>query len=148
APTHSSSRVTASPIAIRSRSPRARSRSRPRRPTSRARRPKASRASPSRPSRFRRAASAHHRDSLLTPCSLTGGHRVPRPELPLDLPRDVHRAELGPTHRAELGALEVFGGQRFVVQLTRPRGIERQPELFVPVERVPRARSRVVAVPG
>src|SRR2546422_676269 len=69
-------------------------------------------------------------------------------ELPRDLPRDVHRAELRPAHRAELGALEVLGGQRFVVQLASPRRVEGQPELLVPVEREPRARQGVVAVPG
>src|SRR2546430_9273018 len=42
-----------------------------------------------------------------------------------------HRAELRPAHGAELGALEVLGGQRFIVQLARPVGIERQPELLV-----------------
>src|SRR5207302_11087568 len=75
-------------------------------------------------------------------------HRVPRPELPLDLPRDVHRAELRPAHRAELRALEILGGQRFVVQLACAGGVERQPELLVPVKRVARARQGVVAVAG
>src|SRR5882672_10584326 len=65
---------------------------------------------------------------------------LPEPRLPLDLPRDVHRAELRPAHRAELGALEVLGGEGLIVQLTRPVGIERQPELLVPVERIARAR--------
>ena len=56
----------------------------------------------------------------------------------LDLARDVHRAELRPAHRTELRALEVLRGQRLVVQLARARGIERQPELLVPVERLAR----------
>jgi len=34
------------------------------------------------------------------------------------------------------------------VQLARSRGIERQPELLVPVERMPRPRQRVVALRG
>src|ERR1041384_6675654 len=57
----------------------------------------------------------------------------------LDLAGDVHRAELRPAHRAELRALEVLGGQRLVVQLACARGVERQPELLVPVERIARA---------
>src|ERR1700752_2235326 len=65
--------------------------------------------------------------------------RFPLPERALDLARDVHRAELRPAHRAKLGALEILGGQRLVVQLARARGIERQPELLVPVERIARA---------
>src|SRR5260221_3219714 len=69
--------------------------------------------------------------------------RLPEPRLPLDLPRDVHRAELRPAHRAEFRALEVLGGEGLIVQLTRPVGIERQPELLVPVERITRARKRV-----
>src|ERR1043166_3988628 len=46
------------------------------------------------------------------------------------------RAELRPGHRAELRALEVLGRQPSVVQFARARGVERQPELLVPVERI------------
>src|SRR5439155_25930153 len=91
------------------------------------------------------SSAAHERSATRT---LVRRHRLPRAELPLDLPRDVHRAELRPAHRAELGALEVLRRQRFIVQLTRALRIERQPELLVPVERVPRARQRVVPVAG
>src|SRR5438105_3928 len=56
-----------------------------------------------------------------------------------DRPRMMHRAELGSAHRAEFGALEVLGGQRFVVILSRPLGIETEPELLVPIEPVSRA---------
>src|SRR5256885_1531609 len=75
---------------------------------------------------YRHSETPHKRNPLIR------RHRVPRPELPLDLPRDVHRAELRPAHRAELGALEVLRRQRFIVQLARPLRIERQPELLDP----------------
>src|SRR6266571_272833 len=41
--------------------------------------------------------------------------RLTQPQRPLDLPRDVHRAELRPAHRAKLGALEVLCRQSLVV---------------------------------
>src|SRR6266545_4689743 len=72
------------------------------------------------------------------PASSVRRHRLPLSELPLDLPRDVHRAELRPAHGAELGRLEVLGGKRLVVQLARARRIERQTELLVPVEGIAR----------
>src|SRR5439155_202816 len=78
----------------------------------------------------------------------TGDRSKVTAELALDLPRDVHRAELRPAHRTELGRLEVLGGQGLVVQLARPFGIEREAELLVPVERVARPAERVVAVPS
>ena len=74
------------------------------------------------------------------PATSVRRHRVPRPELPLDLARDMHRAELRPAHRAKFRALEVLGGERLIVQLARPVGIERQPKLLVPVERIARTR--------
>src|SRR5579859_6120363 len=52
---------------------------------------------------------------------------LPDPEIPLDLARNVHRAELRPAHRAKLGALEVLRRQRLVVQLLGPLRIEGEP---------------------
>src|SRR5690348_5759717 len=74
--------------------------------------------------------------------------RLPDPQIPLDFPRDVHRAEFRPAHRAELGALEILGRQGLVVQLLRALRVEGKPELFLPVERVPGPRKGVVPVPG
>jgi len=52
--------------------------------------------------------------------------RLPHPRLPLDLARDMHRAELRPAHRAESALLKYSRGGP-IVQLTRPVWIERQP---------------------
>src|SRR6185437_10906291 len=64
----------------------------------------------------------------------------------LDRARVMHRTELRPAHRAELGALEILGGQRLVVILARALGIERQAELFVPVEAVAGPRERIIPI--
>src|SRR5690349_3829704 len=62
----------------------------------------------------------------------------------LDRTRVMHRAEPRPTHRAELGALEVLGRQGLVVVLAGALGVETQPELLVPVERIARTGEGVV----
>src|SRR5690242_21384086 len=70
------------------------------------------------------SSSAVHEPSAIG--TLVGRDRVPHAQLPLDLPRDVHRAELRPAHGAELGALEVLRGQCFVMKLAGAGGVERQ----------------------
>src|SRR5204863_3817097 len=69
-----------------------------------------------------------------------------RLDLLIDRAGVVHGAELRPAHRAELGALEVLGGERLVVVLASAIGVERELELLVPVEAVARAGQRVVTV--
>ena len=54
----------------------------------------------------------------------------------LDLRRDVHRAELGTAHGAEVRVLEAGVGQRLIVHGARGLGSERELELAVPVEAV------------
>src|SRR5262249_2063755 len=49
---------------------------------------------------------------------------------------DVHGAEPGPAHRAELGGLEVLLGERGVVHGGRRLGVEGEGELLLPVEGV------------
>jgi len=63
-----------------------------------------------------------------------------------DRPRVVHRAEFRPAHPAELRALEVLVGQGRVVHRLRRVGVEREPELLLPIEGIPCARESVVAV--
>src|SRR5438128_1851213 len=61
--------------------------------------------------------------------------------------RDLHRAEVRPAHRAEVGELRPLGGQGLVVELARGLGIERQVELVLPAELEARLRERVVPPP-
>jgi len=56
-----------------------------------------------------------------------------------DFLSDLHRAELGAAHRAEVGGLGAFGGQRLVVVVLRRVGVERQVELVAPAELEARA---------
>src|SRR5688572_28534937 len=49
--------------------------------------------------------------------------------LAVHLTRDVHGAEVGPAHRADLRRLEVLPGQALVVHALRGLGIEREREL-------------------
>ena len=58
----------------------------------------------------------------------------------------VHGAELRPAHGAEGRFLVVVVGQRFVVHGARRLRVERQRELFVPVEGVTGVADGVVAV--
>ncbi len=48
--------------------------------------------------------------------------------------RDLHRAEFGAAHRAEVRGLGAFGGERLVVILLGGVGVERQVELVAPAE--------------
>ena len=48
--------------------------------------------------------------------------------------RDLHRAEFGAAHAAEVRGLGAFGGQRLIVILFGRVGIERQMELVAPAE--------------
>src|SRR5688572_22232428 len=59
--------------------------------------------------------------------------------------RDLHRAEMGTTHRAKVRALRGRRRERLVMELARGLRIERQVELIVPAELEPRTRQRVVA---
>src|SRR6185436_3383226 len=61
-----------------------------------------------------------------------------------DFLRDLHRAELRPAHRAEVGELGAVGRQRLVVELARGLGIEREVELVLPAELEARLAERVV----
>ena len=58
---------------------------------------------------------------------------------------DLHRAELGAAHRAEVGDLRAIGRQRLVVILERRIRIERQVELILPPELEARLAERIVA---
>src|SRR5574343_94481 len=58
--------------------------------------------------------------------------------------RDLHRAEMRPAHRAEVGDLGRFLGQRFVVEFTRLVRVETEVELVVPAELKARLGQRVV----
>src|SRR6516164_6782537 len=62
-----------------------------------------------------------------------------------DLLGDLHRAELGPTHRAEMRELGALGRQGLVVELLGRLRVERQVELVAPAELEARPRQRVVA---
>src|SRR6266478_8616528 len=64
----------------------------------------------------------------------------------LHLGGNVHRAELGTAHGTEMRVFETLFGQSFIVHGFGHFRIERQSELFLPVEREPRAGKRVVAV--
>src|SRR5216117_1344937 len=61
---------------------------------------------------------------------------------------DLHRAELRPAHRAEVGDLRALGGQRLVVELARRLRVEREVELVLPAELEARLRQRVVPLAG
>src|SRR5438093_1649605 len=61
-----------------------------------------------------------------------------------DLLRDLHRAELRPAHRAEVGELGALGRQRLVVELARGLWIEREVELVLPAKLEARLAERVV----
>src|SRR4030095_11205163 len=58
---------------------------------------------------------------------------------------DLHRAEFGAAHGAEMGGLGAFGGQGLVVIFLGGVGIERQVELVAPAEFEPGFRQRIVA---
>ncbi len=60
---------------------------------------------------------------------------------------DLHRAELGPAHRAEVGHLGALGGQGLVVEGARGHRIERQVELILPPKLKARPAQRVVPLP-
>src|SRR5579862_3327025 len=49
----------------------------------------------------------------------------------IECPRVVHRAELGPAHRAELGTLEVLGRGSITTILSRPRTFKAAPSALV-----------------
>ena len=59
--------------------------------------------------------------------------------------RDLHRAEFWAAHRAEVGGLGAFCGQRLVVVLFGGVGVEGEVELVSPAELEARAAKRVVA---
>src|ERR1700753_1861411 len=65
----------------------------------------------------------------------------------VDLAGPVHRAELWSAHRTERRLFVVVVRQRLVVHAARGLRVERERELFVPIEGVARMRNRVVAVP-
>src|SRR4029453_397382 len=65
-----------------------------------------------------------------------------------DVLRDLHRAEVRPAHRAEVGQLRALGGQGLVVELARRLRVEREVELILPPELEARPRERVVPVAG
>ena len=60
---------------------------------------------------------------------------------------DLHAAEFGAAHRAEVGGLGSFGRQGLVVILLGRVGVERQVELVAPAEIEAGAGQRVVAQP-
>lgn len=51
-----------------------------------------------------------------------------------DFLADLHRAEFGAAHAAEMRRLGTLGGERLVVVLLRRVGVERQVELVAPAE--------------
>src|ERR1035437_9174098 len=59
---------------------------------------------------------------------------------------DVHGTELGPAHGAEMRVFESVLGQGFIVHAAGGFGVERERELFLPVEAVAGAGERVVAI--
>src|SRR5450756_710526 len=87
-------------------------------------------------------AAAHRRGSPFPLLQLARELRNPF----LDRFRMMHRAELRPTHPAELGALEVLGRKCLVVVFLRALRVQAQTELLLPVERVPRAGQRIIAI--
>src|SRR3989442_11810707 len=54
-----------------------------------------------------------------------------------DVLGDLHRAEVGAAHGAEVRDLRALGRQRLVVELARRLGIEREVELVLPPELEP-----------
>src|SRR5712691_3291586 len=58
--------------------------------------------------------------------------------------RDLHRAEVRPAHRAEVGELGALGRQGLVVELARRLRIEREVELVLPAKLEARLTERVV----
>src|SRR5579862_7873200 len=64
----------------------------------------------------------------------------------IESPRVMHRAELGPAHRAELGAFEIFGREALVVVFPGPFRIKTESELLIPVKSVSSLRQRIVTV--
>src|SRR3954471_3939619 len=58
---------------------------------------------------------------------------------------DLHRAEMRPAHRAEVGDLHALLGQRLVVEILRRVRVEPQVELILPAELEARLGHRVVA---
>src|SRR5436190_1935227 len=62
-----------------------------------------------------------------------------------DLLGDLHRAELGAAHGAEVGTLGGRGRERLVVEVLGGVGIERQVELVLPAELEARLAEGVVA---
>src|SRR5439155_23051627 len=63
-----------------------------------------------------------------------------------DLLGDLHRAELGAAHRAEMRQLGAVGRQGLVVELLGRLGVEREVELVAPAEFEACPRQRVVAL--
>src|SRR5204862_2637387 len=61
-----------------------------------------------------------------------------------DLLRDLHRAELRPAHRAEVGDLRALRRQCLVMELARRVRIERKVELVLPAELEAGLADRVV----
>src|SRR3546814_4783624 len=61
---------------------------------------------------------------------------------------DLHRAEFGAAHAAEMGGLGAFGRQRLVVVLLGRVGVERQVELVAPAEFEAGFRARQVGKEG
>ena len=59
---------------------------------------------------------------------------------------DLHGTEVRAAHAAEVGGLGAFLRKRFVVELARGFGIERQVELIFPTEFEARFGNGVVAV--
>ena len=51
-----------------------------------------------------------------------------------DVLRDLHGAEGGAAHRAEVSRLCAFGGEGFVVEVDRSCGVESEGELVAPAE--------------
>src|SRR6266498_4423037 len=51
-----------------------------------------------------------------------------------DVLRDLHRAEVGAAHRAEVGKLRAFGGEGLVVELAGGLRVKREVELVLPAE--------------
>src|SRR5581483_10946794 len=64
----------------------------------------------------------------------------------IESPRVMHRAELGPAHRAELGALEVLGRKALVVIFPGAFRIETESELLIPVKSVSSLGQGIVTI--
>src|SRR5437667_9565359 len=61
-----------------------------------------------------------------------------------DVLGDLHRAEVRPAHRAEVGELRALGRQGLVVELARRLRVEREVELVLPAELAARVGERGV----